>query len=59
MPRPGDANGSRVRPNPDWVVVVPRAVRSQVLCLWDQSVPFSQAAAFGVQAMGLSFPSHV
>lgn len=27
--------------------------------LWDQSVPFSWAAAFRVQAAGLPFPSHV
>lgn len=55
MPQPGDARGSGVGPNPDQTVVLGQ---SQVFCC-GISVPFTWAAAFGVQATGLAFPSHV
>lgn len=55
MPQPGDTNGSGVGPNPGQTAVLGQ---SQVLCC-RISVPFTWAAAFGVQAMGLAFPSHI
>lgn len=56
MPRPGDANGSRVRPKPDWVVVVPGQCRARCFACGTRVSPFPRQLLLGSKQWGCPFP---